>query len=236
MMLFQTNGIGNSIEIKSSGVNATEAPLSAAGQLRLKADNIIQGGTLRAPLGKIVLEASDKIVLNAGSLTSISSEGQLIPYGLTRLGGMDMLRPTQDLVADSLTPGLSGITEKQVSFKAPVIEMKSDATINLSGDADTLAYEWIQGIGGSSDVLGQAGTFAVLPTIKKGEYAPFDYNYTRSNQVINPGDSIYLAGIKGLADGDYVLLPGRYALLPGAFMVQTSTKLITQASSVKGSL
>ena len=230
---FETYGTGNSIEIKSSGVTATDVPLSAAGLLTLKADKIIQGGTLQAPLGQIVLEAANELSFSPGSLTSVSAGGQLIPYGLTRLGGLDMLAPTSDLVASANGDGLKNISAKQVSIKASIVEMNAGATINVSGgNGDTLAYEWIQGIGGSSDILAKVGTFAVLPSLKKGEYAPFDYNYTQSNVGINAGDSIHLAGVRGLADGDYVLLPARYALLPGAFMVQTSNNAITQASTV----
>ncbi|CEN56275.1 filamentous haemagglutinin family protein [Candidatus Methylopumilus turicensis] len=228
---FETIGIDSSIEIKSSGIRATEIPLSASGLLTLKADNIIQGGSLRAPLGQIVLDANKKLIFDAGSLTSVSAEGQMIPYGLTRLGGLDITEPTQQAVANENDVALKKITAKQVSISAPAVEMNVGATIDISGGGDTLAYEWIQGIGGSSDILAKAGTFAVLPNIKKGEYAPFDYNYTQPSIGINAGDSIHIAGVKGLADGDYALLPARYALLPGAYMVQTSTKAITQATS-----
>ena len=228
---FQTYGINSSIEIKSSGISANEIPLSSSGLLTLKADNIIQGGSLRAPLGQIVLDASNKLSFNGGSLTSISAEGQMIPYGLTRLGGLDITEPTQQAAANENDVALTKITAKQVSISAPSVEMSVGANINISGGGDTLAYEWINGIGGSSDILAKAGTFAVLPNIKKGEYAPFDYNYTQQNIEINAGDSIHIAGVKGLDDGDYALLPARYALLPGAFMVQASTKAITDATS-----
>jgi filamentous hemagglutinin family protein len=236
---FQTNGIRNSIEVISSDISSTKIPLSAAGLLTLKADTITQGGTLRAPLGQIVLEAGIELILKKGSLTSISAEGQLIPFGLTRLGGLDFFAPTlpadgtpnNDVATDNGV-GLNKMQVKKVSISAPTVDMKDGAVIDISGGSDTFAYEWVKGVGGSSNILGQAGTFAVLPNVKKGEYAPFDYYYTRANAGINAGDSIHIAGVKGLADGDYALLPARYALLPGAFMVQASTKAITQATSV----
>ena len=228
---FQTYGVANSIQIKSSSVSVREVPLSAAGLLTLKANDITQRGALRAPLGQIVLEANNKLIFDAGSMTSVSAEETLIPFGLTRLGGLDLLSPTTDSKASDNGSSLLNIIAKKVSIKAPAVEMNVDATVNISGGGDTLAYEWIQGIGGSSDILAKSGTFAVLPNIKKGEYAPFDYNYTQPNIGINAGDSIHIAGVKGLADGDYALLPARYALLPGAFMVQTSTKAISQATS-----
>jgi|GEM_PF-568657 len=254
--IFQTVGVDSSIEIRASGLTTSDVPLSAAGSLKFYADQIVQGGILRAPLGQIVFAKtkdadgqftpSDKVSFNLGSVTSVSSEGKLIPYGLTRLGGLVMQAPSVDSVASENGTNLLKIKEKQISISSLDIKMNAGATINISGsnDAlnsnnhlsaksdDTLAYEWINGIGGSSDILAEAGTFAVLPNIKKGEYAPFDYNFTQANVLINPGDSIFLSGVSGITDGDYALLPARYALLPGAFMVQTSTKAITQAATI----
>jgi len=248
--IFQTVGVGNSIEIRASGLITPDVPLSAAGSLKFYADQIVQGGILRAPLGQIVFAKtkdadgqftpSDKVSFNLGSITSVSSEGKLIPYGLTRLGGLVMQAPSVDSVASENGTNILKIKEKQISISSLDINMNAGATIDISGSNndlsaksdDILAYEWINGIGGSSDILAKAGTFAVLPNIKKGEYAPFDYNFTQANVAINPGDSIFLSGVSGIANGDYALLPARYALLPGAFMVQTSTKAITQATAV----
>jgi filamentous hemagglutinin family protein len=228
---FQTAGNLNSIEIKSSSLMSEDVPFSAGGRLTIKAFNITQGGSLYAPLGSLYLLADNELTFKPGSFTSISAEGKLIPFGLTRLGGLELQAPNPALTAQEKIDPLRKMPDKKISIKALNIEMDDGANINISGGGDTLAYEWVKGIGGSTDILGQKGTFAVLPTIKKGEYAPFDYNYTQPNLGITPGDSIYLAGVKGLADGEYAILPARYALLPGAFMVQASTKAISQASS-----
>lgn len=233
---FETTGSNNSIEVKPGAVAASTVPLSAAGKLTLKADNIIQGGVLRAPLGQITLDADDTLTLKAGSLTSVSalsSDGttQLIPYGLTRLGGLDLLAPTTDLLASVGGDAPSAMPDKKITLKAAsLVDMKTGASVDISGGGDTLAYEWIDGIGGSSDILGQAGVYAVLPTLQ-GEYAAFDYNYSQPGLGINAGDAVYLSHVPGLADGNYTLLPARYALLPGAFMVQTSGTTLTSGSS-----
>ena len=239
---FEAIGTGNSIEVKSSGVDATAVPLSAAGKLTLKAENIIQGGIVRAPLGQVTLNAVNTLTLMDGSLTSVSGEGQLIPYGLTRLGGLDLVDPTINLVASESVKALATLPSKKVELKASLVDAKSGAIVDISGGkinlldktvlpSDTLAYEWINGIGGSSDILGQAGVYAVIPTIK-GEYAPFDYNYSQPGSVTKAGDAVHLSNVPGLAEGNYTLLPARYALLPGAYMVQTSNAAIASGRSV----
>ena len=55
-----------------------------------------------------------------------------------------------------------------------------------------------------------------------GAYAPYDTQYYAGTSV-QPGDSVYLSGVAGLAAGVYPLLPARYALLPGAYLVQAVT-------------
>lgn len=227
--LFEATGANSRIEVQPGG--ATPEPvLTAGGQLTLKADEIVQGGALLAPLGQITLDAADKLTLMPGSLTSVSADGQLIPYGLTRLGGMDMLAPTTELRASELGDGMAAMPDKRVSLRSADIDMQAGAEVDISGGGDTLAYEWIEGIGGSRDILGQAGIYAVIPAMRD-EYAPFDYNYQNGSDL-KPGDAVYLSGIPGLAAGAYTLLPGRYALLPGAFMVEASTSRVTPGRAV----
>ncbi len=63
---------GQSIAILPNG--DSPPPLSAGGTLTLSAPIINQGGTLRAPFGEIVLDASDRLTLAAGSITSVSEQ------------------------------------------------------------------------------------------------------------------------------------------------------------------
>jgi filamentous hemagglutinin len=235
----ESTGEGRTIKVESNGVTP-KLPLSAGGALTLKADNIVQGGTVRAPFGAITLDAKDTLTLNSGSLTSTSAEGQLIPYGSTTLGGLAFFRPSEQLQSDSPESQSSLLTQK-VSLSGRAVNTNKDAVVDISGGGDTFAYEWIAGIGGSNDILGQSGVYAILPSLK-GEYAPFDPNYnlvrtaTNSNGVartdIKAGESIYISGVKGLADGDYTLLPARYALMPGAYTVETSSKSLDRQGSV----
>lgn len=234
--LFEATGNDSRIEVKSSG-KTPDTLLSAGGVLTLKADDIIQGGVLRAPLGQINLDAADKLILKSGSLTSVSLGGQLVPYGLTRFDGLDMLAPNENLQASESASAstMSALPEKKVNLEAADIALEEGATLDISGGGDTFAYEWISGIGGSSDILNQPGVYAVLPSLKS-DYAPFDYNYQigadQIGTALKPGEAVYLAGVEGLADGVYTLLPARYALVPGAFMVQTSSASIPQGQSV----
>lgn len=237
--LFEAVGADNKIKVQSSGEASTPV-LSAGGELTLKADEIEQGGVLRAPLGQITLDAADTLTLGAGSLTSVSSEGLLIPYGLTGLGGLDWFTPSGQLVASD-SAGEPKLPEKKINLKSADVKLQPGATVDISGGGDVLAYEFIKGIGGSQDILGQAGVYAVMPSMK-GEYAPFDYSYNKIvdpknaasslDTDLKPGDAVYLSALPGLAAGTYTLLPGRYALLPGAFMVQTGKTQLRQGQSV----
>jgi len=201
--------------------------LSAAGQLTVQAPNIEQNGSIKAPLGEIILEASNSIRFGGSSLTSVAADNQLIPLGVTQ-GGLDWLLPlsgtSNSLVVDDPTQG-NGETDKNLIFEAPQkkITVKADkilkedgALVELSGGGDLLAYEFIPGSGGSKDVLDSDQIFAVVPGLS--DYSPFDPKEF-ANSGLKTGNSIFISGGSGLAEGNYALLPARYALLPGAFLV-----------------
>lgn len=242
-LIVEATGVGSRIEIQSSG--ATPKPvLSAAGQMTLKADEIVQGGVLRAPLGKITLDAQDSLTLTPGSLTSVSADGQLIPFGVTGLGGLNFSAPKLDNIT-SISPdqnsGTGQYFNKTVQLDAGVVDLQAGAKVDLSGGGDTLVYEFINGVGGSRDILGQPGVYAIMPAAQ-GEYAPYDPNFVQTVNAVDAtkgtptdlkvGDAIYLSGLPGVKPGVYTLLPGRYALMPGAYMVQTSSTKVSQGQTV----
>src|ERR1035441_5628001 len=87
-------------------------------------------------------------------------------------------------------------------------------------------YEWINGTGGTNDVLsnstnplvgGRPNQFAILPGLN-ANVAPYDPNIS-AGSTLQVGASVYLSGMPGLPAGVYQLLPARYALLPGAYLV-----------------
>lgn len=195
-------------------------PLSAGANLTLEATNIVNNGVVRVPFGRLAFEAGKSIELAAGSITSVSGAGLLVPFGKTELSGKDYVYnvgPSSQI--QQLPP------EKRLILSAPDVDVKGD--VDLRGGGDLYAYEFTTGPGGSRDVLDPAvspTSFAILPTLG-GAYAPFDVQYNAGIAEVLPGERIRLDGLKAFGDnsslsnGSYVVLPARYALLPGAFLV-----------------
>lgn len=234
-------GDNSQITIQNSQGKSSSVPLSAQGNLTFSADNIVQNGTVRAPLGQIsfgkidpltnVLADASNITFGTGSVTSVSAEGSLIPYAVTVLGGSQM---SNDEGSD--TTIISILNGKKISINGSNVDMQANAKLDISGGGDTQAFEWIQGIGGSKDILNAAGYYAVLPSLSN-QYAPYDYNMFGSSDV-TLGQAIYLAGGNGLSAGTYTLLPAHYALLPGAFLLKVDGSALpinTRVSQLDGS-
>ncbi|HXW74487.1 MAG TPA: filamentous hemagglutinin family protein [Steroidobacteraceae bacterium] len=219
--------------------SATPAvPLSAGGSLSVNATDITQAGVLRAPFGQIALngvpildsqgnvQVAGSVTLEAGSITSVSSDGRVIPYGATSNGVQWTYSP-----GANVTNVLSQPPAKQVSLNGTDVDVQSGATVNLAGGGDLYAYEFVAGQGGSVDVLDPNNlpaanhppgktiyTYAVIPGLGSA-FAPFDPQYWQ-NSPATTGQTITLPAVGGLPAGTYALLPARYALLPGAFAVQ----------------
>uniref|UniRef100_Q07N90 Filamentous haemagglutinin family outer membrane protein n=1 Tax=Rhodopseudomonas palustris (strain BisA53) TaxID=316055 RepID=Q07N90_RHOP5 len=166
----------NTLTIRQNGV--ATAPLSAGGGLYLGAQNIVQAGTLWAPLGKIVLGITDSsqlrpvigtvssgapitptvsVTLAAGSLTSVSADGLTIPYGQT-IDGIAWY-------AGTYSSGVTAITSpssKTIDFNTSNLLQQHGAVVDISGGGDVYATEFIRGTGGSRNVL---ATYQVTPTV-----------------------------------------------------------------------
>lgn len=198
---------------------SASVPLSAGGQLTLEANAISQQGVLRAPFGTINLNAANSLTLAKDSVTSVSGEGTLIPFGQTQNKEQWVYTTdgTHTVVFD--TP-----PAKRINLKGQSVELAQGARLDLSGGGDLYGYEFFRGPGGSKDVLSPTNNggkvFAVLPGLASS-WAPYDPQYAKEGGAgLKVGDSVYLSGVAGLAAGTYALLPARYALLPGAFTVQ----------------
>ena len=190
--------------------------MSAGGRLALVAPQVTHGGTLMAPFGTLELRG-DSVELKNGSVTSVSGDGQTILFGQTQLSGEEWVYALGEQVRRviALAP------EKRIVLDGDSVAKSENATVDLSGGGDMLAWEFLPGTGGSKDVLDAAtnpNTYAILPTYN-GNFAAYDQQ-SWSGTALGAGERIVLTdGVGGLAAGTYVLLPARYALLPGAYTV-----------------
>ncbi|MBU1396600.1 MAG: hypothetical protein KKE84_10760, partial [Gammaproteobacteria bacterium] len=165
-----------------------------------------------------------EVALEAGSLTSVSADGQIIPLGVTELSGGDWVYDF-----GLFKKILSGPPEKLVVLEGDRVIQDAGARVDLSGGGDLYAYEFLKGPGGSKDFLSpenSEGLYAVLPGLGS-HFAAYDHQTYEGLEDWNPGASVQLLeGAQGLAAGSYALLPARYALLPGAYLV----KVVEQSS------
>jgi len=199
------------------GAAAPHQPWSAYGSLTVKAQDIVQGGNIWAPLGRIDLQAVNALTFTPGSLTSVAADANsLIPFGKMQNGRNWVFDQN---VPDSESIAIAEPQEKSLVATASTIDMQPGAKIDLSGGGDVQAYEFSVGPGGSRDILADKNTYAILPGYSGG-FAPKDpqEGFDRAS-----GDAVYLSGVPGLSDGVYTLLPAHYALLPGAYAVKLDT-------------
>jgi filamentous hemagglutinin family protein len=209
-------------------VSATPV-LSAQASLTVNAKTIDQNGVLRAPFGKISLNATDSLKLETGSETSVSGQGLLVPYGATSDGGSTWSYNGQTLTS------LKG---KAISLDASgqTVTTQAGATLNLDGGGQLVAYEFVQGPGGSKDIFTGAagGAFAIVPTVK--DYSPYDSQIMVGNGsalTLNPGagntlslgNTLTFGTGAMIPAGTYAILPARYALLPGAYLVKANASV-----------
>lgn len=207
--------VPGTVTFLSNGGSLADTPLSAGSKLSVNATTISQAGVVRAPLGQIAFNATNSVDLLDGSVTSVSGDSKLIPFGNVQNGKSWIYQ-----ISDVDSSLISAPVAKQLSLNAPAISIASGARADLSGGGDLYAYEFVAGPGGSQDVLDSRYAAAILPAFSSvtspSAFAPLDHEYQIGSGV-GIGDSVYLSGVPGLAAGYYVLLPARYALLPGAY-------------------
>ncbi|MBI1397115.1 MAG: filamentous hemagglutinin N-terminal domain-containing protein [Betaproteobacteria bacterium] len=207
---------GARVTFSGNGGALPAVPLSAAGELDVSADEILQNGVLRAPFGTISLSGATSVVLGTGSTTSVSGAGALVPFGKTELSGQDYV---YGMGSDFGNIVVSAPPAKRVLLDAPTLSI--GGTVDVSGGGDMFAYEFVPGPGGTRDILDPSvspNSFAVVPSIGSA-YGPLDYQAWRGVTGLHVGDQIHLAGVSGLPEGNYTLLPPSYATLPGAYLV-----------------
>lgn len=232
----QNQTISNSGTIRIAQAPGTPQPvLSAGSALSLNGARIVQGGTLKAPMGRIEMSGKE-VDFEAGSMTSVSLDGLTVPLGETvdgRTWFYDLKPATAGSQMTTYTPGyaqtLSAPGDKQIVVRGDSVAVKQGATIDLAGGGNVQAFEFVAGPGGSRDVLqtsSAAPTWAILPSMRLAD-APVDTHLAARNGA-SPAprsgyNTLYISGVEGLADGYYPLLDAHYATLPGAYQVSALT-------------
>ena len=220
-------------------------PYSAFGSLHLAAASIEQGGVIRAPLGAIVLgEMSERmgtqrLSLLPGSVTSVSGNGLLMPYGGTTDGVSYKFKGADvSLVGVGGATGLDGqaMLRTGITLAFQDVDAQPGSVIDLSGGGELTGAGFVSGRGGSTDArysplvrinpnggftlpgLASNPVYAIVPGAQ-ATVAPVGGEAGASTPGL--GQQITIgAGVPGLAAGTYTLMPSTYALLPGAFRVE----------------
>jgi filamentous hemagglutinin family protein len=218
------------IERIDAGAVPPAIPSEAFGLLTLDGERIEQNGVVRAPMGRLQLGSlhTDSLTFGAGSLTSVSAAGLVMPYGGTADG--------VNYLINGKAAALAGVGNgPNLTLTGRSIEVGQGAVLDLSGGGDLRGAGFVSGRGGSTDArvsplvqVGRDGftlpglatnpVYAIVPGYASS-YAPTDKGGAVAPRI---GQQIALrAGdVPGLPAGTYTLLPSNYALLPGAFRVE----------------
>lgn len=222
---------GGAIRIASNGKAAGDV-YSAGGRLALVADTIVQSGIVKAPLGEIDLLASSRLELSPGSVTSVSAKGLTLPFGTTLAGISWRYQDSASGGGVSNLLTTSSADAKRIELAGTAIDVRSGATVDVSGGGELQAIEFVPGVGGTNDTLIQPNTYAIIPKSKLSSLpvdtdlaARQDIGFGLQSAARDTGvyDQLHIGRGAVVPEGDYVLLPGRYALLPGAYLVQLQT-------------
>ncbi len=255
-----TTAGANTLTINQTG--AASLPLSVGGTLILDAVNITQNGTLWAPFGQVVVGlnssssstftsqvsggfvTTQSVTLGAGSLTSVSGNGALLPYGFTVDGTTWYVGNTSVSPGTSIYQGmtLTASPTKAITLSGANVTTAAGAVLDLSGGGDIYATEFVSGIGGTQNVLSGNNVYALVPT-SSAKVAAYDPTFAQggansganfNSSLLNgvAGAAITIAGGNGIPGGTYTLMPGMYATLPGAYRVTVAGNSVTSASPV----
>jgi filamentous hemagglutinin family protein len=210
---YRLDASGHAVTLTGATANPPQ-PLSVLGSIDVVAQEIRHGGTVWAPFGQISLQAAGDLVLEAGSTTSVAAKaGSTLPFGTVSNGR------TWAYTVGGARIDIDDLPQKSIRMVGSKIDTHPGATVDAAGGGTLQAFEFTVGPGGSQDVLAESNTYAILPGFAAG-FAPTDpqEDFDRAS-----GESVYLSGVEGLADGVHTLMPARYALLPGAYAVRVNT-------------
>ena len=237
---------------RASLSNSGATPLSVGGSLAVFAPVIVQGGVIKVPLGTLTLGSNtgsteltngtfpvpiaQSLTLTPDSITSVSLDGNVVPFGVTSASGTNWV-VNQPISAEAPPTGLISLNGANIRIQSDP-QSGASAVFNGSGGGDLYAYEFTPGVGGTSDVLAQPtasnaqGMYAILPGVDQYSLLGSPANVfqtvnSSSDAVPQYGQMVHLTGVAGLPTGNYVLLPAHYALLPGAYSVTLAANSIS---------
>ncbi len=187
----------NTLTINQTGT--ASQPISAGGTLILDAVNIAQNGTLWAPFGQIVIGlnssspstvtsqvqsgfvTTQNVTLGAGSLTSVSGDGSLIPFGYTVDAATWFVGNTFVSGGTSIVQGtnVTASPAKAIALSGTNVTTASGAVLDLSGGGDIYATEFVSGTGGTQNVLSGSNVYALVPT-SSAKVAAYDPTFANA--------------------------------------------------------
>ncbi|MFY0475536.1 filamentous haemagglutinin family protein [Achromobacter marplatensis] len=244
---------GRTLTIRRNNDALPPLPYSAFGKLRLAADIIDQGGVVRAPLGLVEMGVADttgttsRVNLLPGSVTSVSGQGLVMPYGGT-VDGVTYQYAGQNIVligAGAAT--LGGDLSSGIQLAGEEVRVDGNAMLDLSGGGRLLGAGFVTGRGGSTDArfnplvqINAKGAGFTLPglatnpvyALVPGVQAPVAPTTPDGSQKPQIGQQVTIGnGVPGLPAGTYTLMPSTYALMPGAFRVEVNGLASSAAAS-----
>lgn len=197
--------VGGTIYTTQAGGSASDgAILSANGELILEANTIHHGGTLLAPMGRLVLSGQgqdSQITLAAGS--TLASTGNA-PVVWGTYSGDQWSRVDKTNSSGYTTILVDGAPDTGILLSADTADMEEDALVDGSGGGLVYASEFQPSISGSADPLAQPDRYVIV----------------LDNSVQLPGEGIYIPNGYGVPEGNYTILPESYAFLPNAYIVE----------------
>lgn len=212
---------------------------SAQSSLNFYAHDISISGVVNVPFGSIGVHAESPIFSNSslmpqlsgnkgalevgtGAILSTSLDGTTTLFGQLNSGDWYYGKDSDPNQVAVYSDGKSTLTRSNINLDGKTVAVDKGATLDLSGGGSLRAYQFIQGSGGSKDVLDQGNVWAILPGMKNS-YAAYDLVESNKSNQTNRGASsaVYISGLVGFEDGYYPLLPAHYALLPGAVAIRT---------------
>jgi hypothetical protein len=153
-----------------------------------------------------IVGQTKSVTLGKGSLTSVSADGRIIPYGTTVNAASistNTIWSYNPSPSEGVTTGITAPPAKLIMMNGGNVTVAPGAKIDESGGGDLYASEFVPGTGGSKDIFAGANVYAVLP----GYSGITPYDPSISTAAPSIGRQVYLNGVPGLAAGIYTLLP-----------------------------